>query len=130
MSRLVQRRIDRIRKIIDILEDREKSLLGVARDTIKDRLQELKDRLANMLNLGKKDKDDEDVIAEDKDDDDEKKEGFVGRRIASLRKMIENIEKGLKLDTLSDRSKTLLNTRIDLLRTAIDRLLKREKKDI
>lgn len=129
IARLMQRRIDRVRKLLDILQDREKSLSGAARDAVKDRVQEVRDRLSKLLGRDKKDKDDDEKAIKDDDDEDDKKESFVTRRINRLRESIKNIEKRLKLDTLSDKAREIINLRIDVLRSLVDRLLKREQKE-
>lgn len=55
----LQRQIDRIQAVIDMLQNREQSLTGQARDRVLERINRLRERLAELRKRGDKNKENE-----------------------------------------------------------------------
>ena len=144
ITRSMQRRIDRIEKLIESLNNRDRSLVGQARDENQARIQRLRDNLTTLRkgeDAKEEDVKGEDVKDEDAETDSEPKEkqdrrrratedddkkddpGFVTRRIDALRNQISAMEE--RASTLTGRARDLLFKQIDLQRALLDRLIRR-----
>ena len=142
IERAIQRRIDRLDNLIKVLNDRDKTLVGAARDANRANIQRFRDMISG-LRKGEDDKDgdgttdapkdetkdrrrraaEDDKKDEKKDDDKKDEPGFVTRRINRLRDQISTMEKNAS--TLTGRARDLLFKQIDLQRALLDRLLRR-----
>jgi len=135
IARSLQRRIERIEAAIAALENRDRSLIGQARDSNRQRIKDLRDRLSKLRKSGEdtKDGDDDELFRFRRDADDEKKDedkdddkqedGFITRRIKRLQEQVRNLEK--QAATTTGKARELLFRQIDLQRAIIDRLLRR-----